>query len=205
MLPAAIAGVGCIAAAASQAYQPVLPGRLDQGFADVDGLRISLRVVPDSFRADTGFEHVYRAPDGRLYRVAGAIYAVFDRSVYVPTRGGVLPTIPPGTTFHIGTPTWDEPNGAGRSETGRITRALSRRVAAAPAARSAMTPAVADPVPRIGDETAQLGAANPTQISGVQAIRQKAWSFARAAPRRPTVAQESVRRQRLEAIAIRFR
>lgn len=77
-----------------------------QGVDDLGSGRISFRSLPEVFRADTGFEHVYEAPDGRFYRMAGGLVAVFDRSEYVPTRSGAAPVIPADTVFHIGPPGW---------------------------------------------------------------------------------------------------
>ncbi|HYE03101.1 MAG TPA: hypothetical protein VD963_07685 [Phycisphaerales bacterium] len=47
----------------------------------------------------------FSRPRGGFARRAGALTAVFPRSVYVPGGGGgLIPVIPPGTIFHLGDP-----------------------------------------------------------------------------------------------------
>jgi hypothetical protein len=95
---------GFCALAASCFAQPANLTPVEQGVGDVDPMRTSLRAPAGSTQQDTDFEQVYQGPDGKLYRIAGALYAEFDRSIYVPTAWGAAPVIPPGTVFHIGTP-----------------------------------------------------------------------------------------------------
>ncbi len=77
---------------------------VEQGIGDADPLRMSLRVPSGDLQQGVAFEQVYQGPDGMFYRVSGALYAQFDRSIYVPTAWGAAPVIPPGTIFYIGTP-----------------------------------------------------------------------------------------------------
>ena len=97
---------------------PVTFTRIDQTVADVDPLRVSFRYLSTDLRQPTGFRDVYRiegnqrplsryglptgAGNDLLARFDGAVTAVFPQSVYVPTREGVVPLIPPGTVFFIG-------------------------------------------------------------------------------------------------------
>jgi hypothetical protein len=93
--------------------------RLEQTVGDVDPLGISLRQLSTDLRQPTGFRDVFRingsAMQARRYgfsatgggtdllaRMDGAVTAVFPQSVYVATRGGAMPLVPPGTIFFIG-------------------------------------------------------------------------------------------------------
>jgi hypothetical protein len=101
-------------------YRPV-----DQGVADQNPLSVGARVVPIDLRSPMGFERLFRltgpgdrletrgdvaAPDGGrglFFRFSGGLVASFPRSVYADAPGGLLPLIPPGTTFSIGErPAW---------------------------------------------------------------------------------------------------
>ena len=75
-----------------------------QGHEDADPLGRSLFNQPIDFRAPSGFEQVYDLGDGRLARIDGGLIAVFPRSTYTTGSDGTTPTIPPGTTYYIGTP-----------------------------------------------------------------------------------------------------
>ena len=77
---------------------------VEQVVGDTDPLRTSLRSPAGTLQQDANFEHVYAGPDGKLYRVSGALYAQFERSIYVPSAWGVTPIVPPGTTYYIGAP-----------------------------------------------------------------------------------------------------
>lgn len=88
--------------------------RIEQGVADVDLLRRSLRVSPwAEMRRPENFEAVYRLSgadafgggDGMFYRFDGALTAAFPRSVYAESAsGGLIPQVPAGTIFYIGLP-----------------------------------------------------------------------------------------------------
>lgn len=86
------------------------PTRIDPGHADTSPTGISLLRLDIDQRIPTGFENVYQIqrPDafGRgqtlFMRVDGAVMAIFPRSVYTPTPGGLVPEIPAGTVFQIG-------------------------------------------------------------------------------------------------------
>lgn len=82
-----------------------VPWRLvDQGWEDIDPLARSLFHARPDLRSATGFGDVFDLGDGRFARVDGGLVAVFPRSTYVGTLDGLVPTIPPGTVFYIGTP-----------------------------------------------------------------------------------------------------
>jgi hypothetical protein len=82
------------------------PQPLDARVEDVSVLSVSLRVESAGLARPTGFESVYRVPGNsdKLMRVNGALYAVFDQSVYQPGREGLRAVVPPSTVFHIGPP-----------------------------------------------------------------------------------------------------
>lgn len=127
----AAAGVLALAAAAAGQIQPATqPGtqqlspanlqRVDPGVGDIDPLRLSLRDLSVDLRSSGDFSNVYRLPgttpggsDERFVRFGGGTIAVFPRSVYVPTNGGLSAEVPPGTVFYIGgVPTvhpWEQP------------------------------------------------------------------------------------------------
>ncbi|MCA9287919.1 MAG: hypothetical protein KDA05_04995, partial [Phycisphaerales bacterium] len=82
-----------------------VPWRLiDQGWEDIDPLARSLFHARPDLRSATGFGDVFDLGDGRFARVDGGLVAVFPRSTYAGTVTGLVPTIPPGTVFYIGTP-----------------------------------------------------------------------------------------------------
>ncbi len=109
--------------AAPQPEGPLRP--VEAGVADVGPLSTSLREFRHDLRVPTGFADVYELSpatglDG-FARASGAITAIFPRSIYIPTREGVLVGVPPGTVFHIGplpttgaapTPTPSAPRGS---------------------------------------------------------------------------------------------
>ena len=72
----------CSLAAAQQAGTPEA---LDQMIEDVNPLSTSLRNVEFGLREPNSFDQVMRigGPDGKLMRVQGALFALFDQSVYV--------------------------------------------------------------------------------------------------------------------------
>lgn len=94
--------------------EPVLPGlkRVDAGVADVGPLSSSQRLIAVDLRVPTGFEGVFQFERRGLFgktetmymRSSGGISAVFPRSVYVEASGGLVPEIPAGTVFVIGSP-----------------------------------------------------------------------------------------------------
>lgn len=83
--------------------------RIEQGFEDVSPLATSLEQFSFELRQPTEFDSVYRVPgtDGLLMRRSGAVYAVFERSEYAPSRFGDYPVVPPGTIYSIGAPSDD--------------------------------------------------------------------------------------------------
>lgn len=93
--------------------------RLEQTVGDVDPLGISLRQLSTDLRQPVGFRDVFRINGSAMHarrfgfsatsggtdllaRMDGAVTAVFPQSVYVPTREGIVPLVPPGTIFFIG-------------------------------------------------------------------------------------------------------
>ena len=111
--PRTILAAAFAALAPGAAAQPAFE-RIEQGVADVDLLRRSLRVSPwAEMRRPEDFEAVYRlsgtdaltSGDGMFYRFDGALTAAFPRSVYNQSPGGgLVPVIPAGTIFYIGLP-----------------------------------------------------------------------------------------------------
>lgn len=79
---------------------------IDPAVGDTGPLSESLRLLDTGLGLPGSFESVQSVPGHEeLYmRVAGGLYAVFPRSLYVPTRFGDLPIIPNDTIFHIGPP-----------------------------------------------------------------------------------------------------
>jgi len=79
---------------------------LDARVEDVGVLSTSLRVESAGLARPSGFESVYRVPGGsdKLMRVDGALFAIFDQSVYLKGSAGVQVPVPPSTVFHIGAP-----------------------------------------------------------------------------------------------------
>jgi len=104
-----------------QAFSPVDPRespleRIDQAVEDVGPLSRSLRAV--EFRREprtpTAFGDVYALRDrSRFYRFDGALAASLPRSVYASGEDGLLPIVPAGTVFYIGTPPELEEPGSG--------------------------------------------------------------------------------------------
>lgn len=89
--------------------QPRLPGEgfrlVDPRHGDVDSLANSLRQVDMrvDLRREVGWEKVYEAPDGKLWRFSGGLGATFSRSQYrFNQRGALITEIPAGTVFKIG-------------------------------------------------------------------------------------------------------
>lgn len=84
--------------------QPLQP--LDARVEDVSLLATSLRVESPGLALPSDFDEVYRVPGdpSKLMRVNGALYAVFNQSVYGNYKGQPYATVPPATVFHIGAP-----------------------------------------------------------------------------------------------------
>ena len=185
--------------------------------ADTTSLGVSFRVLPQVFRADTAFENLYQAPDGRFYRVAGAIVAVFDESVYRPSSSGLVPVIPANTVFHIGRPDFlthsDRPHDgdlraeASASVTGAAPRDTARGGGREPIRVEAVRLAEPIVVQPIGRPVAESGSIRPR--AGEAGVRSASASAGRAAPPArlldTTVSNEELRPDRLRAIAARHR
>jgi hypothetical protein len=86
--------------------------RVDSGFADTGPLAASHRMAPMDLRVPINFEGVYefqqRGPLGKtetMYaRMNSGMTAVFPRSSYVQTEGGLVPQVPAGTVYVLGPP-----------------------------------------------------------------------------------------------------
>jgi hypothetical protein len=80
---------------------------VDAGIEDRSTLDASLRLTqPDLQSMPLGFARVYIDPldPTRYIRANGALHAVFSQSEYRRGKKGVIPLVPQGTTFRIGTP-----------------------------------------------------------------------------------------------------
>lgn len=79
---------------------------LDPAVEDLGPLSESLRLLDTGLGLPGSFENVQAVPgyDDMYMRVAGGLYAVFPRSLYVSTRFGDAPIIPNDTVFYIGPP-----------------------------------------------------------------------------------------------------
>ncbi|MBM43634.1 MAG: hypothetical protein CMJ36_01280 [Phycisphaerae bacterium] len=93
---------------------------VDAFVADTSVLSTSLMAVQFSLQQSYGFEQLMRsdALGGQYVRRAGGLWSVSPSSTYMPTRSGYVPTIAPGTVFHIG----DLPRQAPGGETGLQAR-----------------------------------------------------------------------------------
>jgi hypothetical protein len=77
---------------------------VDAFVADTTVLSTSLRAVQFSLQQSYNFEQLMQSDSlgGQYVRRAGGLWAVSPTSTYRPTRSGYVPTIAPGTVFHIG-------------------------------------------------------------------------------------------------------
>ncbi len=110
-----------------------LPSPVDQSIADISSLATSLRLIPRDLRQPLNFEQVFETKsaegEDRFVRISGGLYAVFARSIYVPTREGTVPVIANDTVFHIGEPPSPEPDPAPlRTYDGRLDLRLDTRI-----------------------------------------------------------------------------
>jgi hypothetical protein len=107
---------------------------VEQGTEDTDELSTTLRMSPLDPRLPTGFQRVYRVPgsDTLLMRGNGALFAVFEQSVYTRDSKRKDLAVPAGTVFHIGMPgpqhTVPDPAPTNASVKGRIDARISARV-----------------------------------------------------------------------------
>ena len=91
---------------------PLTP--VEQTVGDRGPLDASLRKVDQGLALPAGYRFVYRREDGGMMRANGGLVAVFPQSIYVPTRRGLVPDVPPGTRFVIGGLPMGEEPGHGR-------------------------------------------------------------------------------------------
>lgn len=92
-------------AATAQTPSPLVP--VDQRIEDVSPLGLSLRQMPPTLREPNNFQELYRfrGDDENLVRAQGALYVVFQRSIYgSDKKGNVYPLFSPNTVFYIGPP-----------------------------------------------------------------------------------------------------
>jgi hypothetical protein len=112
---AAIWGAGLSALASGTVLgQPVQPNRVEAGSGDVGPSRVSTRELQRDLRQPTSFESVYELQRRNMFatpgqettpffmRQNGGLTAVFPRSTYSNTKGGLVAQIPPNTVFYIG-------------------------------------------------------------------------------------------------------
>ncbi|MBI1371252.1 MAG: hypothetical protein GC159_00610 [Phycisphaera sp.] len=114
---------------------------VEQGIADVDPLRDSLRQLAPGIGPVGQESWIYQRVDpsgravrpDRLYLIAPGVVAEYDRSQYIritdDDRTYILQKIPPNTVFHIGLPTAPPPGQLNGSIVGSTT---PRRQIAAP-------------------------------------------------------------------------
>ena len=105
------------AAAQGQNPHPQDLVRVEENVGDVTVLSTSLRNLESGLQGPTRFKDVYLVPgrDGEFMRVDGALHAVFPQSIYLQTRQGIKPGVPPGTVYYIGAPPAEQPFGPGRA------------------------------------------------------------------------------------------
>lgn len=145
-----------------------LPERVDAGVADRHSMGHSLRVHPVDL-SPHGFRYVYKVPgrDDLLMRTDGALYAVFDQSVYVRDPNAKTPSlkamIPAATVFYIGKPNFRMIRSSG-------IRDLSFRREDSPPAQEQRAPLPVGGVTRLEPEACAPGATRlePTRLSGKQ-------------------------------------
>jgi hypothetical protein len=78
---------------------------VDSRVADVSVLSTSLRINSTGLGEPAAFDQVYKGPGSSMFmRGNGALFAIFDQSVYVISEGYSIAQIPPSTVFHIGMP-----------------------------------------------------------------------------------------------------
>jgi hypothetical protein len=126
--------------------QPTLKP-VDPGVADVGPLGTTGRVLPTDLRQPANFDRVYEVElDGKRFfvRAHGGVYAVFPRSDYVQTRGGVVPIVPAGTVYHLGSLPKTELDPAHQDE---ATLNPANAKPARPARRDDSAPSNAAPTP----------------------------------------------------------
>ena len=77
---------------------------VDAFTGDATALSTSLRSVQYGLQQSSNFEQLMQSGmhGDRYYRQAGGLYAMFPNSTYQATKSGYVPTIAPGTVFHIG-------------------------------------------------------------------------------------------------------
>jgi hypothetical protein len=130
----------------TKSVQPTLRP-VDPGVADVDPLGTTGRVLPTDLRQPANFDRVYEVElDGKRFfvRAHGGVYAVFPRSDYVQTRGGVVPIVPAGTVYHLGSLPKTEFDPAHQDE---ATLNPANAKPARPARRDDSAPSNAAPMP----------------------------------------------------------
>lgn len=116
-VPAACATLACLLSTSTVFAQRATDGPqqdptdgprriVDPAVEDVGPLSRSLRLLDPGIGLPGSFERVEQVPghDELYMRIAGGLYAVFPRSLYVPTRAGDAALIPNDTIFYIGPP-----------------------------------------------------------------------------------------------------
>lgn len=98
---------------------------VDPGVGDVGPLSGPGRTLPTDLRQPANFDRVYEVElDGKRFfvRAHGGVFAVFPRSDYVQSRNGVVPIVPAGTVFHLGSLPQNKPDA--KSDSSNATQPL---------------------------------------------------------------------------------
>ncbi len=111
--------LACATAAHAQADRYEKFERLDPMVGDSSSLSMSLRMMPLDL-SPHGFRNIFKVPghDDLLMRMDGALYAIFDYSVYArdPNQKKVIamrPIVPAATVYYIGKPNFKMIRGTG--------------------------------------------------------------------------------------------
>ncbi len=185
--------------------KPVEPGRTDTG-----PLAASNRVLPADLRMPLGFDRVYRfqargggrSPVEMFARRSGGVTAVFPRSQYTESPEGPIPSVPPGTTFYLGSlPDSVTGGDAPSSRNSSLRQAPANfvdRSAREPRADNSISTSVRQLDPRVIARSAATASPQPGGPTGpddrpVEAILS---SGPRTSPPRPSVFGDEAYRQK---------
>ena len=128
---------------------------VDAFVADSTVLSTSLFGIQYGLQQSAQFEQLMQSQGrgGQYVRKAGGLYAMFPASTYQPTASGYVPTIPPGTVFHIGgLPPSQTQQGSNVQDPSRMATGMRahrndhRDLDGVPSSPQVNAPAVEDPV-----------------------------------------------------------
>lgn len=185
--------------------KPVEPGRTDTG-----PLAASNRVLPADLRMPLGFDRVYRfqaraggrSPVEMFARRSGGVTAVFPRSQYTESPEGPIPSVPPGTTFYLGSlpdsVTGGDGAGSRNSPPRQAPANFVDRSAREPRADNSITTGVRQLDPRVIARSAATGTPQPGGPTGPddRPVEALLTSGPRVAPPRPSVFGDETYRQK---------